>query len=1738
MAKDFRASQIQTTQIIASGSSGTNARIVVYPVEKQSGVAPNQGIIDPTKFGTGSIGTDIFVYVSGGINERNTSNNSITVFGGDVHISGNLTSDQQIFGEGSLFRLEVVDFATTEQTGSNPEVVGQVIFPATEFTGSSLTLRAILSNTEVSGVAAIKLFNLTDLAFVEIAGPSQEELSVTGSTPTLVESVNLISASGFNTSSVGLYELHLFSSTGSNTAQVGGGELRPSGSFSGLTIVSSSTVIISGTWVDDNNRLRTTASVAIDSDGNFANEIGSNVYFYVSGTINSWTTASFLPEKNHAVFGGDVRVSGSFIGGGNNEIFDDWPGGSTGSNTQFNFIAGGQNNIITPFTNGQESLGSGQTNRNFIGAGLGNSITQSNNSGIVTGRHNQIGEGILSGAFIGGGTGNAVGANDAAVVAGWENSAQGDRSFIGAGFNNFASAEDSVVVGGEQNGIAVGARYSAIVAGFANNITNDEVASFIGAGQFNTVDGDQSAIVAGYNNNIDNDAQNSFIGAGQNNNMNNVGVSRWQAILVGSGNQIQGFSNEATNYSVILGGQSNTVRVSSALVYGDNLTLQNPGDAYTVIFGSSATGTASYRFVVSASRGSVFHGGLSGSLTTLTDGSPYLIAGTNITLATGANGAVTITSTGGGGGGDSFFFSPTTGSVVTTGSLNVSGSLIAGKSGSINPQVNSVMRGSAIIAVAGVTASISSSEASGQARGYASAIVAGEDVSINDAATSAIVASYASKIRLTDTSSLFRTNQAAIVGGFFADINDAANSVIVGGTYNTMSGTLFENSGMGIFAGTRNGVSHSAYSAIVGGWGNSVRKTEQSALLGGLDNVLRGREAQVQFNAAIVGGEQNYVGTYIESNGNQTGQSSWSVVAGGFNNQIRNGWSSFIGGGENNEIFGPGNALEGGDAIIAGDGNVIASSSYSVVLGSFGSTLRSSDRSVIIGGNSNTISGTNQIRNVVIGSNWTVANEDNVYTFGDATTATARVLISGSGGVRVTGQTVFASGLSGSLTRLANGSPYLVAGSNITLTTGSGGEITIASAGGGGSDADWVDGGGQIRTTSSVAVSSLSEFATNRGADVYFFVSGTFGSGSASDRVAVFGGDVRISGTLAVGTGSVFIKDDSIFFGSASIRNVGGQLQFFDSDNLTGQTLQQLASGSGGGGQTTLQQAYNLDNVVTTSVGSGSFTLVANDITHSPFVVSASSHSNTNPPILDVRTGTDSPVVFRVVDTANKEFVTLEKIGNFDSRINMRSEGSFNISYGWLNNTSAGIGLNSNSIWFQNSNGNSFQFVGTSGVTLMTLTPQASFDASQISTQVKFIQGADMQITGNLGVTDTIRARGGLAVDPGANISETTYGTDAIMVVSGVVGGRGTTANSTALFLGDVHISGNLSVNGTAPGGGSSFFFSDTANIVEQSGSLEMSGSGLFKSGLTGALNVLPDGSPYLIAGTNITLSTGSSGAVTINSTGTGGSSTTSTGSVIAFGITDYATTNSTSSNPQAIGQLIFDPTEYTGSITLRTVLATTTGSVTASVRLFNVTSGSLVHIGGVGVTELETTNETPTIVESVNLRTATNFTNGRAIYELQSFITTGSQTAFVGAAEFRLTGSATVPPTRLGLGSYTLSTATSSNPQAVGGGYFVPSEHNVNSSVFRAILSTTTASNTAFVQLYNITSGALVHVGGAGITELSSSATSPTTVESVDLFTATNFNPSSAAIYEVRVYGSGSASPATTIINSELVCF
>ena len=100
-------------------------------------------------------------------------------------------------------------------------------------------------------------------------------------------------------------------------------------------------------------------------------------------------------------------------------------------------VGGGLNEISSDVNEG--------AGRSFIGAGLGNSITRAQDSGIVAGINHVIDSG--GAGFIGGGAGNRVSAGDAGIVAGVGNEAAGPRGFVAGGMSNAASAPDSFAAG-------------------------------------------------------------------------------------------------------------------------------------------------------------------------------------------------------------------------------------------------------------------------------------------------------------------------------------------------------------------------------------------------------------------------------------------------------------------------------------------------------------------------------------------------------------------------------------------------------------------------------------------------------------------------------------------------------------------------------------------------------------------------------------------------------------------------------------------------------------------------------------------------------------------------------------------------------------------------------------------------------------------------------------------------------------------------------------------------------------------------------------------------------------------------------------------------------------------------------------------------------------------------------------------------------------------------------------------
>lgn len=115
--------------------------------------------------------------------------------------------------------------------------------------------------------------------------------------------------------------------------------------------------------------------------------------------------------------------------------------------------------------------------------------------------------------------------------------------------------------------------------------------------------------------------------------------------------------------------------------------------------------------------------------------------------------------------------------------------------------------------------------------------------------------------------------------------------------------------------------------------------------------------------------------------------------------------------------------------------------------------------------------------------------------------------------------------------------------------------ITLASAVGSGGQ--FTDGGSTLKTTASLSIDGSNAYVSSYGSDVYLYVSGTRGLTGATAKNVLFNGDVRVSGSLTIGTASISITSNDIQFGTASVRieRSGNNIKFFDVSNPTGKTL-------------------------------------------------------------------------------------------------------------------------------------------------------------------------------------------------------------------------------------------------------------------------------------------------------------------------------------------------------------------------------------------------------------------------------------------------------------------------------------------------------------------------------------------------------------------------------------------------------
>jgi len=500
--------------------------------------------------------------------------------------------------------------------------------------------------------------------------------------------------------------------------------------------------------------------------------------------------------------------------------------------------------------------------------------------------------------------------------------------------------------------------------------------------------------------------------------------------------------------------------------------------------------------------------------------------------------------------------------------------------------------------------------------------------------------------------------------------------------------------------------------------------------------------------------------------------------------------------------------------------------------------------------------------------------------------------------------TVVASALSGSLTKLADGSSYIIAGSSISVTTGSNGAITISTVGVGTGDVTGPGSStdnavarfdlttGKIIQNSAITISdesanvvsiagsatattinlfntdattvNLAQAATtitagasggsttfqgnltgsNVRASTLTVVNGaTFGGGFGStgvtitgagdisaDGSVIIGGDLTVNGTTTtINTNNLLVEDPIIYFGSGSVgTNRNGGIALASGSSVTDQALVwgRVANDTWGAGRldVTNGTVTDLTTMSLLPVRASKFELGG----ATAFVTSS---DGTN---ISITHGSTSTTTFTKAGTP------IVQIGDY---LGSSGEGQIKgvttanaLSSLWLSGTVVNIGAPSVSFRVNDSE-------------QATISPQTGGGGVRFEAQTGGAPRA-MVISGS---QTTIGANNRLVVFEGAGVPFLTAS-----VGGGIVSLTAGAAAGTASVFNTVSTTVNFAQAAT------------TINMGNVAGTNNVAGATKFTQGLSGSLTKLTDGTSYLVAGTNISIATGSNGAVTISTSGGG----------------------------------------------------------------------------------------------------------------------------------------------------------------------------------------------------------------------------------------------------------------------------
>jgi hypothetical protein len=339
---DFRAGQFRGAKLISSGSTGTGAKFVFYDISADSTSNPNNGVIDPAKFDTGSIGTDIFLFISGGSGKRGVGgSNAISVFGGDLVISGNLflagtsnigsntlwqsTTNNIIFTTGSVlitgstaiggdtfvsgnfYSKATSSFGSTPISSMGSDV--QVYFSGTVNKvpqGSNQRNTVFATDTVFSGTILLRSSSANPVNF--IVGPANNGGIAFSGSQIAISSQNGVQIGGFG-SNGNVFPINEADALFFISGTIGG----KNSSTRGIAVVGGDLVVSGNLYVEGTNNPNVrvvSGTLAIVSASDFGNAIAMTMSSSITASFTNALTASF-PTNKFAIVVIQIEATGA-----------------------------------------------------------------------------------------------------------------------------------------------------------------------------------------------------------------------------------------------------------------------------------------------------------------------------------------------------------------------------------------------------------------------------------------------------------------------------------------------------------------------------------------------------------------------------------------------------------------------------------------------------------------------------------------------------------------------------------------------------------------------------------------------------------------------------------------------------------------------------------------------------------------------------------------------------------------------------------------------------------------------------------------------------------------------------------------------------------------------------------------------------------------------------------------------------------------------------------------------------------------------------------------------------------------------------------------------------------------------------------------------------------------------------------------------------------------------------------